>query len=497
MSVGSTVAGSEPLARQGASSQLLAATLALSVFAAWAVPGNRLGLGAVMVAAAIAVLVVWARAVPLRPESAVYAGLALTFASMAAVRSAQWVVAVDVLAAGALGTLAVVGGGTWKELGRASVIVASRAIEAAPFLARGAGRLTAGWGVSPALRGLLLGAVLIAVFGGLFVSADRAFSALAQDLFLPDIDMALLPARLTVFVAAAVAATALVTSGPRFAHLGPPRLVEALRLATFGDKEDKRRRWPGFAPAEWTVALGLLDLLFASFVGVQLAVLFGGRHHVLRTAGLSYAEYARQGFFQLVAVAALALILVALAFRWARRRQPRDHLVLDILLGVLLVLTLVVLASALKRLLLYEEVLGYTRLRISVHAVILWLAGLLSMVMVAGAWRRGSWLPRAVVAWSAVGLLVFNLANPDEVVAERNIERLQKSGRVDVDYLALLSPDAVPALARLPENLRTCVLEPHAEHLTEPDGWPEWNLGRARARATLERLVPAPCSTST
>jgi hypothetical protein len=168
--------------------------------------------------------------------------------------------------------------------------------------------------------------------------------------------------------------------------------------------------------------------------------------------------------------------------------------VLDILLGVLLLLTLVVLASALKRLLLYEEVLGYTRLRISVHAVILWLAGVLAMVIVAGAARRGSWLPRAVVGWSAAGLLLFNVGNPDALVADRNVQRFQRGGGVDVDYLALLSPDAVPALSRLPENLRACVLESHADLLTEPDPWPGWNLGRARARATLDRVPPAPCS---
>jgi hypothetical protein len=171
--------------------------------------------------------------------------------------------------------------------------------------------------------------------------------------------------------------------------------------------------------------------------------------------------------------------------------------VLDVLLGVLLVLTLVVLASALKRLLLYEEVLGYTRLRISVHAVILWMAGVLVMVILAGALRRGSWLPPAVVGWSAAGLLVFNVANPDALVAERNIERFQRGGGVHVDYLALLSADAVPSLAQLPPGLRACVLAHHAELFTEPDSWPGWNLGRARARATLERLPPAPCSMRT
>ena len=54
--------------------------------------------------------------------------------------------------------------------------------------------------------------------------------------------------------------------------------------------------------AEWVIPLALLDALFLAFVIVQLAVLFGGHDRVLRTTGLTYAEYARSGFWQLLAV---------------------------------------------------------------------------------------------------------------------------------------------------------------------------------------------------
>ena len=64
----------------------------------------------------------------------------------------------------------------------------------------------------------------------------------------------------------------------------------------------------------------MLDVLFAAFVVLQLAALFGGDEHVLRTAGLTYAEYAREGFAQLMAVAALTLAMIALARRDDRAR---------------------------------------------------------------------------------------------------------------------------------------------------------------------------------
>jgi hypothetical protein len=496
LSVASLAVGSESLEREGASAGLLAATVSLAGFAAWTVPGNRLGLGAVLVAGGITVVVLSSRAAPLRPDTAMYGVFALALASMAAVRSAEWLLAVDALAAAVLGTLAVAGGSAWDDVRRAPLVLTSRTAEAVPFLGRGVRRVTAGRRWSPALRGMGMGAVLLAVFGGLFVSADRAFAQLTRDFLVPDIDLSLLPARITIFFLVAVSATGLVIAGPRFAHLGPPRLLDALRPATFTEEEEEgaRRGRGGLAPIEWGLALGLLDLLFLAFVGVQIAVLFAGHDYVLRTAGLTYAEYARQGFFQLLAAAALTLAVVAGASRWATPRGPRNARVRDLLLGVLLLLTLVVLASALKRLLLYEEAFGFTRLRVSVHAVILWLAGVLILVIAAGALRRTRWLTPAVVGLSAVSLLAFNLVNPDGLVATRNVERYEETGRLDLGYLSGLSPDAVPSLSELPAPLRACALRPHAGLLAEPDRWPGWNLSRARARAVLEGTGEVPCS---
>ena len=67
---------------------------------------------------------------------------------------------------------------------------------------------------------------------------------------------------------------------------------------------------PRLRLAEWAIPLALLDLLFLAFVAVQLTVLFGGHDHVLETSGLTYAEYAREGFWQLIAAAALTLVVV-------------------------------------------------------------------------------------------------------------------------------------------------------------------------------------------
>jgi Domain of unknown function (DUF4173) len=466
----------EGLRTEGASARHLAAVLSLATFGAWAIPGNRIGLGAVLVAWGIAAVVISTRSLSLRPDTVVHAGLALVLVSLLAVRSAAWLLAVDVLAASGMASLAVIGGRTWVQVLGAPFAVLSRATQAVPFLGRGMGRVTARRKFSPALRGVAVGVVLLAVFGTLFATADRAFNFLARDYLLPEIDVSLIPARVAVFVLVALTATALVLAGSR-------------PVGTEDAPVDTEQRAVGrgrFAPIEWALALGLLDLLFLAFVAVQVAVLFGGRDYVLTEAGVTYAQYAREGFFQLVAVAALSLGVVAGAIRWAHRRNARDARMLDVLLGILLVLTLVVLASALRRLLLYESEFGFTRLRISVHATILWLSGLLVLVLAAGIVRRGTWLPRAAVRFTAVSVLAFNFVNPDGFVASRNAERYRELGRVDVSYLEALSPDAIPSLAAFPPSLRACLLQPHRDLLAEPDPWPAWNLARDRARTVLE-----------
>ncbi|MBA2384669.1 MAG: DUF4173 domain-containing protein [Actinobacteria bacterium] len=81
--------------------------------------------------------------------------------------------------------------------------------------------------------------------------------------------------------------------------------------------------------------LALLDLLFLAFVAVQFAVLFGGHDRVVETAGLTYADYARSGFWQLLAATVLTFAVVGGALARAHTRGPRDRLLLRLLLGVL------------------------------------------------------------------------------------------------------------------------------------------------------------------
>jgi hypothetical protein len=229
--------------------------------------------------------------------------------------------------------------------------------------------------------------------------------------------------------------------------------------------------------------------LFTAFVVAQAAALFGGHEYVQRTTGLTYAEYVHQGFGQLTAATLLTLATVALAVRKAPQRTPRERLVLRGVLGALCLLTLVVVASALHRMDLYQQAYGFTVLRVLVDGFELWLGLLVVLVAVAGVRLSGWWLPRAALLSAALLLLVAGLASPQAWVAQRNIDRYAATGRLDVAYLASLGPDAAPTVvAGLPADVAACIVSSHG--LPSQEDLLAWNLGRSRARALGSDPLP-------
>ena len=159
---------------------------------------------------------------------------------------------------------------------------------------------------------------------------------------------------------------------------------------------------------------------------------------------------------------------------------------LRFLLGALLCLTLVVLVSAIHRLRLYEDAFGLTRLRLLAESFALWLGALLLLVGASGALAslRARATPAAVIL-TAAGLIAFSLANPDGRIAERNIDRWEATGRLDHNYLAGLSADAVPALVELPLPERRWATMVLRDKLGPGDPWSSANLSRTRARRLL------------
>jgi hypothetical protein len=349
--------------------------------------------------------------------------------------------------------------------------------------------------IGPFVRGLVLGLPLAMIFAVLFASADPIFRQGLADLLDVRLDLGSFAGRLVFALGCAWLATGLLT----IAALGIPS-VEASSL---GAAAHTRVVAPAgrLGTAEALVVLVSIDSVFGAFVALQVAYLFGGLD-TLVAAGLTYSDYARRGFFELVAAACLAGgLIVALETTVASR--TRSYVVA---LLALIGLTAVVLTSAAVRLRLYQDAYGWTELRLYVFAAIGALAASLGTMAWLSIRGRMRWLGHWLGVIAVVTLVGLNLVAPAAYVADRNVERVVDPSLVppdghaglDAQYLQVLPDDAIPvlvaALPSLPPPERAAVTSllraRRSELVADPalSAPAAWNLGRERARAALATL---------
>ena len=249
------------------------------------------------------------------------------------------------------------------------------------------------------------------------------------------------------------------------------------------------------------VALGLVDLLFLLFVLVQIRYFFGGAALVLATTGLTYAQYARTGFFELVTVAALVLPML-LSAHWAMRKDERlAEAMFRWLAGVQVALLFVIMLSAVQRMRLYQAEYGLTELRLYTVAFMGWLAVvfLWLCVTVLRGHRERFGSGALVTALMAIGCL--HLMDPDAFIVRSNMAFARAGHSFDAAYALSLSDDAVPELVKGLPDLRPDEQGKVARTLLwsiprrSSRDWRSWNAGSAAAARALgtSRLLSTAC----
>lgn len=318
-------------------------------------------------------------------------------------------------------------------------------------------------------RGLVLAVPLLFVFGGLFFAADPVFQRMATSWIQLDMNdlivRGFLFGGLTIFGAGIFGA---IQGRSVFAISRPP--------STGGLK---------IGSTEFGVLFGLLCTLFLAFLVVQARYLFGGNDLVLATEGLTYAQYARQGFFELMTVAGIAIptLLLFLGFcNPSERARPWINGLSVAFLGQVAALLL----SAARRMSLYVDAHGLTELRYYTSATMAWLAvvivGLIVFVVRNRSGRAGSW----IVGTAMAAILITTVSNPDERIAEVNLARHSSERPVDLETLLDLGSGAtrplLNALDRLEPDAQTFVRERLADRYRKQDDYREWTLVHSQAK---------------
>ncbi len=285
------------------------------------------------------------------------------------------------------------------------------------------------------LLGVLIAIPLLIVVFALLTSADMIFSswtetALDHIFFSSNPYLACLLTVVIYAVAYGIMAAA--------SRMMAPKQVGGQNVVMQEGKGASQGRKGGNSLTAITVTL-LLTLVYLLFCGIQLYFLFGGGN-VSLPDGFTYAEYARQGFFQLLAVTFLNILILMFC-----RKPAGESVALRVVLTVFSACTYVMIASAAMRMLLYVDAYSLSFLRI----LVLWFLALNTLLVtgiILAIYRAKFPLFRYFVAVSAVCYIVLAYANVDYIIASYNMKSQEKVEEIDVDYLLRLSADAAPVL---------------------------------------------------
>lgn len=327
------------------------------------------------------------------------------------------------------------------------------------------------------VKGALISIPILFVFILLFSSADLVFKKYFARL-------------ITLNISPEIVLRAILILGATLICLGA---YSYLFRQTISQKKGENKRLLGYI--ETSTLLFLVNALFFLFILIQAAYLFGGQSNI-SSQGFTYAEYARRGFFELIAVAVISLLLLLTTEKYTRNNHAPAFKILS---AILIVQVILIMASAFIRLSLYEEAYGLTTLRLYSHAFIILLAvifGFLFYKICKG--REEDYFAFRTFLTLLFFLIAMNFLDPDAFIARCNIKRFASTGKIDIGYLSRLSDDAIPdiieSLDQLDESSKKSLvyeLSQRAKKNSSPSlsSWQSLNLSRLRAKKLLNTKI--------
>ncbi len=365
------------------------------------------------------------------------------------------------------------------------------------------GSESSGWKktIFPVVRGLLIAAPLLLIFGGLFMAADAAFEGLIKRTLNIDTGELFSHLLLIGFLSWIVAG---YLRGSLFGSLTPEYFAKPqIADAEISPKRDWREFDSGWLPKSLTlgnveigIVWGLMNLLFLSFAIVQLPYLFGGFEYVQNTENIKLADYARRGVAELGLVTVLVLPVLLLGHWFVNREHKTTEKLFKIMAGIQIGLLFVIMISSAQRMLLYTGNYGYGLTLERFYAM-----ALLAILAVIFVWFAATILSgfRQKFAWGMLWIMFFalgtlNFINPEDFVLRTNLQLMREGRNFDAYYnFSELREDAMPTMI---ENLPTlnerqkCDAENGLNGIDNQLKYgvclKNWNYSRARAAQLLK-----------
>lgn len=228
-----------------------------------------------------------------------------------------------------------------------------------------------------------------------------------------------------------------------------------------------------------------LNIIYFIFDIIQIKSLIF--HSVGET--ITYANYARQGFFQLMVVSFINLCVILYSKRYNNKKDNNKIKVLSI---IMVFLTFIIIISSFLRMYMYEEHYGYTLLRILVYFALITETICLLPTIIFIIKEKFN-ITKSFMIIIITMYVILNYINIDSLIAYRNIELYQTKKDIDISYLMNNHADNIPQLIRFSKKVKDkdtkwILKEYLKEQEYEMKDFREWNLSKMIAKQKLESV---------
>jgi hypothetical protein len=291
------------------------------------------------------------------------------------------------------------------------------------------------------IKGIVIAIPFLIVLVWLLSSADLVFQAYLDKLFEIDINLEIVSRALVILIVSYFFIGI-------FSKITRHRKSEI--VGEVEEKEKKENQFLGFI--ESSTILILIELLFLIFIAIQFFYLFGGKDYVWGIAEyITYSEYAKKGFWELIGVSIISFLLIFGLHRFSSKEASKEKKFFKILSAILVFEISVIIMSAVKRLSVYTDGYGLTFSRFLAFVFLFWIFSVFLIFLYKKIFQEKKEAVflfcvfcLTIVFWAGV-----NALNPDAFIAKENIERVAQGKELDLRYLSRLSEDAVPEIVKI------------------------------------------------
>jgi len=199
--------------------------------------------------------------------------------------------------------------------------------------------------------------------------------------------------------------------------------------------------------------LSAISLCYVLYLFSQLAYFFSAFRGFLPDGEITYAQYARKGFFEMCVIAVINLVIVFSALLLAKKKNGKVSHSIKAITTFISLFTMIIIATAISKMVLYIDAYGMTILRITTSAFMIFLSIVFISVILRIYIKKINIVKTALITAGSI-VLILGIFNVNSVCARYNYESYEngKLRTIDIEALYDLGEEGIPYLVKLADS---------------------------------------------